>query len=196
MAVNLQNITLKMSAGYPDQLIRDGLPQVAFSGRSNVGKSSLLNTILGRKTLARDSGTPGKTVTANYYLVDRSFYLVDLPGYGFARRSDEEKQKWSDLMEAYFHENEALRLVVQLIDLKVGPTPDDDTMLQWFFDTRTPYLVAATKADKLNATELKRRHKELSEDQMIVEGIPVIAFSSLNGTGKEEVLRAVLRAVT
>ncbi|MBQ4290541.1 MAG: YihA family ribosome biogenesis GTP-binding protein [Clostridia bacterium] len=196
MAVNLQNITLKMSAGYPDQLIRDGLPQVAFSGRSNVGKSSLLNTILGRKTLARVSGTPGKTVTANYYLVDRSFYLVDLPGYGFARRSDEEKQKWSDLMEAYFHENEALRLVVQLIDLKVGPTPDDDTMLQWFFDTRTPYLVAATKADKLNATELKRRHRELSEDQMIVEGIPVIAFSSLNGTGKEEVLRAVLRAVT
>ena len=196
MAVNLQNITLKMSAGYPDQLIRDGLPQVAFSGRSNVGKSSLLNTILGRKSLARVSGTPGKTVTANYYLVDRSFYLVDLPGYGFARRSDEEKQKWSDLMEAYFHENEALRLVVQLIDLKVGPTPDDDTMLQWFFDTRTPYLVAATKADKLNATELKRRHKELSEDQMIVEGIPVIAFSSLNGTGKEDVLRAVLRAVT
>lgn len=157
MAINTQNVRLVMSAGFAEQFPNDTLPQIALSGRSNVGKSSLVNTLLGRKSFARVSGSPGKTITANFYNVDEKLYLVDLPGYGFARRSDAEKEKWSTLMEAYFDQNKQLKLVVQLIDLKVGPTKDDNVMLKWLCDTRTPYIIAATKADKLNVGERKAR---------------------------------------
>ena len=194
MSVNLQNVSLVMSAGFPEQFPTDGLPQIAFSGRSNVGKSSLINTLLGRKALARVSGTPGKTITANFYRIDGRFYLVDLPGYGFARRPDAEKEKWSRLMEAYLGQNPALALIVQLIDLKVGPTKDDDRMLQWLCDARFPYVVAATKADKLNVTERKKNLDLLSEDQMILEGTHVIAFSSLKGDGRDELWHYIYRA--
>lgn len=194
MAINTQNVRLVMSAGFPEQFPNDILPQIALSGRSNVGKSSLVNTLLGRKSFARVSGSPGKTITANFYNVDEKLYLVDLPGYGFARRSDAEKEKWSTLMEAYFDQNKQLKLVVQLIDLKVGPTKDDDVMLKWLCDTRTPYIIAATKADKLNVGERKRALEALSTDQMVLEGTHVIAFSSLKGDGKDEVWRYVCRA--
>ena len=194
MSVNLQNVKLVMSAGFPEQFPSDGLPQIAFSGRSNVGKSSLINTLLGRKTLARVSGTPGKTITANFYLIDGKFYLVDLPGYGFARRPDAEKEKWSRLMEAYLGNNPALSLIVQLIDLKVGPTQDDDKMLQWLCDARFPYVVAATKADKLNVTERKKQLDTLSVDQMILEGTHVVAFSSLKGEGRDELWKYIYRS--
>lgn len=194
MAVNLQNVRLVMSAGFPEQFPRDGLPQIAFSGRSNVGKSTLINALLSRHTLARVSGTPGKTVTANFYLVDGRFYLVDLPGYGFARRPDEEKEKWSVLMEAYLGNNPSLALITQLIDLKVGPTKDDDMMLKWLCDMRMPYIVAATKADKLNAGQRKANLERLSCDQMILEGTHVIAFSSLTGDGRDELRRYIYRA--
>ncbi len=193
MALNLQNINLVMSAGFPEQFPHDDLPQIAFSGRSNVGKSSLINTILGRKSLARVSGAPGKTITANFYNVDNQLYLVDLPGYGFAKRPDAEKEKWGTLMEAYFNENPNLKLVVQLIDLKVGPTKDDDNMLAWLCDTRTPYIIAATKADKLNVTDRKKYYDLLCEDQMVLEGTHVIAFSSLKGDGRDEVWHHIRR---
>ncbi len=182
-----------MSAGFPEQFPQNNLPQVAFSGRSNVGKSSLINTLLGRKSMARVSGAPGKTVTANFYEIDRKMYLVDLPGYGFAKRSDAEREKWATLMGAYFDNNPNLRLVVQLIDLKVGPTKDDDTMLAWLAETRTPYIVAATKADKLNVTERKKCLDLLEVDQMLLEGTHVIPFSSLKGEGADEVWRYILR---
>ena len=193
MSINYQNVKLVMSAGFPEQFPKDGLPQIAFSGRSNVGKSSLINALLGRKSLARVSGQPGKTITANFYNIDRQYYLVDLPGYGFARRPDAEREKWSTLMGAYFDNNPNLRLVVQLIDLKVGPTKDDDRMLSWLYETRTPYIIAATKADKLNVTDRKKNLDLLSEDQMILEGTHVIAFSALKGDGRDEILSIIER---
>ena len=193
MSVNYQNVNLVMSAGFPEQFPQDGLPQIAFSGRSNVGKSSLINALLGRKSLARVSGSPGKTITANFYNIDRQYYLVDLPGYGFAKRPDSEREKWSTLMGAYFDNNPNLRLVVQLIDLKVGPTKDDDQMLSWLYETRTPYIIAATKADKLNVTDRKKNLDLLSEDQMILEGTHVIAFSALKGDGRDEILSIIER---
>ena len=193
MSINYQNVDLVMSAGFPEQFPQDGLPQIAFSGRSNVGKSSLINTLLGRKSLARVSGQPGKTITANFYNIDRKYYLVDLPGYGFAKRPDAEREKWSTLMGAYFDNNPNLRLVVQLIDLKVGPTKDDDQMLSWLYETRTPYIIAATKADKLNVTDRKKNLERLSKDQMILEGTHVIAFSALKGDGRDEILSIIER---
>lgn len=193
MSINYQNVNLVMSAGFPEQFPQDGLPQIAFSGRSNVGKSSLINALLGRKSLARVSGSPGKTITANFYNIDRQYYLVDLPGYGFAKRPDSEREKWSTLMGAYFDNNPNLRLVVQLIDLKVGPTKDDDQMLSWLYETRTPYIIAATKADKLNVTDRKKNLDLLSGDQMILEGTHVIAFSALKGDGRDEILSIIER---
>ncbi len=193
MAIQTQNVRLVMSAGFPEQFPCDDLPQIALSGRSNVGKSSLVNTLLGRKSFARVSGSPGKTITANFYEIDRALYLVDLPGYGFARRSDAEKEKWAALMDAYFADNRQLRLVVQLIDLKIGPTKDDDVMLQWLCDTRTPYIIAATKADKLGAAERKSCLAALSEDQMVLEGTHVIPFSALKGEGRDTVWHDICR---
>ena len=193
MSINYQNVNLVMSAGFPEQFPQDNLPQIAFSGRSNVGKSSLINTLLGRKSLARVSGQPGKTITANFYNIDRQYYLVDLPGYGFAKRPDAEREKWSTLMGAYFDNNPNLRLVVQLIDLKVGPTKDDDQMLSWLYETRTTYIIAATKADKLNVTDRKKNLALLSKDQMILEGTHVIAFSALKGDGRDEILSIIER---
>ncbi|MBQ7299004.1 MAG: YihA family ribosome biogenesis GTP-binding protein [Clostridia bacterium] len=193
MSINYQNVNLVMSAGFPEQFPDDHLPQIAFSGRSNVGKSSLINALLGRKSLARVSGSPGKTITANFYNIDRQYYLVDLPGYGFAKRPDSEREKWSTLMGAYFDNNPNLRLVVQLIDLKVGPTKDDDQMLSWLYETRTPYIIAATKADKLNVTDRKKNLERLSKDQMILDGTHVIAFSALKGDGRDEILSIIER---
>ena len=191
MALNLNKTELRISAGLPKQFPRDAMVQIAFSGRSNVGKSTLINLLLGRKSLARVSGSPGKTITANFYEIDRQLYLVDLPGYGFAKRPSSEKEKWSELMGAYFDNNPHLKLVIQLIDLKVGPTKDDDQMLAWLAETRTPYIIAATKADKLNVTDRKKNLDLLSEDQMVLEGTHVIACSSLKGEGKDEIWRYI-----
>ena len=184
--MNLNNVSLAVCAGLPSQLVKSGPPQAAFSGRSNVGKSSLINRLLRRKSLARTSSQPGKTVTVNYYSVDGEMYLVDLPGYGFAKRSDAEKKRWSKLVESYFSDNGALRLVVQLIDLKVGITSDDADMLDWLYETRTPFVVAATKADKLGPTARKARLEELKNDPLIPDDVPVIAFSALSGAGRDE----------
>ncbi len=195
MALNLQNTVLKISAGTPKQIPGDPKVQVAFSGRSNVGKSSLINTLLGRKSLARVSSAPGKTVTINFYEVDKKLYLVDMPGYGFARRSPEEKRKWSELTDGYFTNNpniDRLALVVQLIDSRIGPTADDEMMLDYLRQAGLSYVIVATKVDKLNATERKANLTAL-QNHPLAGGVPVIPFSSLKGEGKEELWRVILR---
>ncbi|MBQ0010123.1 MAG: ribosome biogenesis GTP-binding protein YsxC, partial [Ruminococcus sp.] len=144
MALTIQNVILKMTAGRVDQFPRDTLPQIALSGRSNVGKSSLINTVLGRKSLARTSSAPGKTITVNFYEVDKKLYLVDLPGYGYAKRSAEDQKKWSFLTESYIAGERKPALVFQLIDLKVGPTKDDYMMLDWLATSGLRYIVIAT----------------------------------------------------
>ena len=196
MQLNLQRTELRITAGKSSQFPQDMRPQIAFSGRSNVGKSSLLNGLLGRKKLARVSGEPGKTITVNFSDVDQTLYLVDLPGYGYARRSAAEKAKWSALVESYFRENQNLKLVLQLIDLKVGPTEDDDMMLDWLYQTGTPYLVVATKSDKLNKTDQARQLDFLRSYEMTLPGTPVIPYSSLKRTGKdaEEIWRHIHQA--
>ena len=194
MALNLQNTSLKISAGMPKQFPSDPIPQIAFSGRSNVGKSSLINTLLGRKSLARVSSAPGKTITINFYDVDKKLYLVDLPGYGFAQRSPEDKKKWSALTDGYFTDNkniDRLSLVLQLIDSRVGPTKDDEMMLEYLHAAELPFVVIATKIDKLNATERKKNLEAISTHPLI-EGNQVIPFSSLKGEGKEELWKTVL----
>ena len=190
--MNRNKVELVISAGRRDQLIRDELPQIALSGRSNVGKSSALNRLLGRKHLARVSAQPGKTVTVNFFLLDKACYLVDLPGYGFARRSEAEKRAWSRLTDAYFQNNAALTLVLQLIDLKTGPSRDDEMMLRFLDESGIPFVVLATKADKLNATNRKKNLEALT--QMLGQ-VPVIPFSSQTGEGAETVWNLLNSAV-
>ena len=195
MALKTQNVSLKMSAGFPEQFPRDPLAQVAFSGRSNVGKSSLINSLLGRKSLARVSSAPGKTITINFYDVDRKLYLVDLPGYGFAKRNPEDKKKWSALTDGYFTKNpniDRLSLVVQLVDSRMAPTEDDEMMLSFLSQSGLPYMVVATKTDKLNATERKKNLEALASHPLI-KGVPLVPFSSLKGEGKDDLWKQIFK---
>ena len=191
---NLQNSKLLQSAGDIRQFPSHPVPQIALSGRSNVGKSSLINTLLGRRALARVSGAPGKTITVNFYDVDGKLLLVDLPGYGFAKRPAAEKAKWSALTDGFFTKNkniDRLALVLQLVDLKVGPTADDVMMLEYLTATALPFAVIATKADKLNKTERTAALDALHAHPAIPEGTPIIAFSSLKSEGRDELWRLI-----
>ncbi len=195
MSLNIQNANLKISAGLPKQFPADPRPQIAFSGRSNVGKSSLINALLGRKSLARVSSSPGKTITINFYDIDKKIYLVDLPGYGFAKRNPEDKKKWSALTDGYFTQNaniDRLSLVLQLVDSRIPPTADDEMMLEFLRSSGIPYAVVATKVDKLNATERKKNLEALRTHPLITD-VPLVPFSALKGEGKDELWKTILR---
>ena len=187
-----------MTVGNARQFPKETKPQIALSGRSNVGKSSLINTLLGRKSLARVSSTPGKTITINYYDIDKQIYLVDLPGYGYARRSHESKRSWSSLTEDYFLKNpsaDAIKLVVQLIDVRVGPTDDDIMMINWLIDCAVPFVVVATKADKLSKSELRRQLESFEENYFKGTGIEVLPFSSVTRDGKDELWSKIFDSI-
>lgn len=197
MKPNLHNTTLAISAGLKAQFPLDNLPQIAFAGRSNVGKSSLVNSLLGRKSLARVSSSPGKTITVNFYNVDRALYLVDLPGYGYAKRTATEQRKWSMLTDGYFtkYDNgERLRLVVQLVDSRVGPTKDDAAMIDYMNQTNTPFIIVATKTDKLNRTERERFSRLIADCAGAENAGAVIMYSAKTGEGKDELWRTILCA--
>ncbi len=186
--INKNNIRLTISAGRRDQLIRDGRCQIAFSGRSNVGKSSALNKLMNRKSLARVSSTPGKTITVNFFDIDSRLYLVDLPGYGFAQRSEQEKRKWSALTDSYFQDPSQISLVLQLVDLKTGPSRDDEAMIDYLQQVGIPFVIVATKFDKLNKTNQAKNLKELQDRYFPT---PVFPFSSLSGYGVESVWKLI-----
>ena len=193
---NLNNVTLRISAGVPKQFPREGLPQIAISGRSNVGKSSLINTLLGRKALARVSSAPGKTITVNFYDIDKKMFLVDLPGYGYAKRSFEDKKKWSALTDGYFTANpniDLLKGVIQLVDSRIGLTNDDVDMINWLIESEIPFIVVATKVDKLNATNRKNNLAQLKEDLHFGDDDVLVPFSSQTKEGKEELWREIFR---
>lgn len=193
MKPNLNNAALKMSAGLPKQFPADRLPQVAFSGRSNVGKSSLINSLLGRKSLARVSGEPGKTITVNFYDIDKKLYLVDLPGYGYAKRSPEDKKRWSALTDGFFTKNpniDSLKLVCQLIDSRTGATGDDLDMLYYLCETGTPHILVATKTDKLNATETKEFLAGVAEEEL-TKNLPLILYSAKTNRGRDDLWRKI-----
>lgn len=195
MKINYNNVNLRISAGFPSQFPRDAMPQIAFSGRSNVGKSSLVNCLLNRKSLARVSGQPGKTITVNFYDIDKKLFFVDLPGYGFAKRSAEDQKRWSGLVETYLTKCEELKLVIQLIDMRHGPTEDDNLMLSFLNEAGLPYIVVATKADKLNKTEFNAMSGALSTHPLIAEGTPIIPFSAIKPTAAEDIRKAILAAI-
>lgn len=193
MKLNTAQTILKITAGDVSGFPKDNLVQIALSGRSNVGKSSLINSIIQRKSYARVSQTPGKTITINFYEVDKKMYLVDLPGYGFAKRPPADKAKWSRLTDGYFTGGyDKIASVAQLIDLKVGPTDDDKLMLDFMNRSNIPYFIVATKADKLNKTEREAALAELYKCTLIRPGSAVIPFSAHSGEGREKVVAQIL----
>ncbi len=194
MAFNPADSSLLISAGRIDQFPALPLPQVVFSGRSNVGKSSLINTMLGRRALARVSSTPGKTVTVNFYKVSGKIMFVDLPGYGYARRAASDKARWSSLTDGYFTKNpssDLLKFAVQLVDLEVGPTGDDLMMIDYLHRCGIPFAIAASKADKPNKTARQAALGRISANGGIPEGTAVIPFSSKTGEGRDELWRLI-----
>jgi len=177
--MNVHTAAFEMAAGISSQLPQSSLPEVAFSGRSNVGKSSLINRLVNRKSLARTSATPGKTATINFYKLD-TMRMVDLPGYGYAKVSDSERRRWSELIEGYFDDDRDLRLVVQLWDMRHAPSKDDYQMLNYMIERGIPFIIVLTKSDKLNKTEREERMKALQEELKEFEGIQCIPFSAVN----------------
>jgi GTP-binding protein len=195
MKINVNNASLKMSAGKPSQFLRNPVPQIAFSGRSNVGKSSLINTLLNRKSLARVSSSPGKTITINFYDIDSKLFLVDLPGYGYAKRTAQEQLVWSNLVDGYFTKNpnfDLLKLVVQLVDSRIGYTKDDIDMISFMNEMNVPYVIVATKTDKLNKTERQKSVEKLITNPVLKEGTTIILFSSETREGKDDLWKEIL----
>ncbi len=199
MKINVNNSSMLFSAGTTKQFPRDMKAQIALSGRSNVGKSSLINTLLGRKSLARVSSSPGKTITINFYDIDKKLFLVDLPGYGFAKRSKESTRAWSSLTEDYFLKNptpEAIKLVVQLIDVRIPPTDDDILMINFLIDNQIPFVVVATKTDKLSKSQLAEALHDLNEGTFNGTGIEVIPFSAVTRDGKDILWNRIFNAIS
>ncbi|MFQ5648599.1 MAG: ribosome biogenesis GTP-binding protein YihA/YsxC [bacterium] len=174
------------------EIPKDNLHEVAFAGRSNVGKSSLINSLLNRKKIAKTSSTPGKTRQLNYFRINNRFYFVDLPGYGYARVSEKERGQWQTLIESYLRKSEKLKGVISIIDSRIGPTPLDLQLLEWLQSLRLPVLLVATKVDKLSKSALVTHLKKFSADVQQVFSGQIIAFSAANGTGKKELLRQII----
>ena len=195
MAVNVQKAEFVLSAVSPKNFLKDGLPQVAFAGRSNVGKSSVINRLLNRKNFARVGAAPGKTIHINYFKIDGAFYLVDLPGYGYAKVSKAERDRWGKLMEDYFARPDLLTLGVMIVDSRHKPTADDCTMAQWFRDTGCPLIVVANKLDKLKKSEIEPNLQLVRETLELDENAVLIPFSAEKGTGRDELLRVILSGI-
>ena len=183
----IQSADFVVGAVHRGDLPQDGLPEVAFSGRSNVGKSSLINRLARRKKLARTSSTPGKTQELNFYRIDHKLYLVDLPGYGYVKGGVELRKRLGRLTEKYLRERAQLRAVVQLVDARHGPTPLDMTMIEWLHERRLPFLLIFTKADKLSRSQITRQLHQL-ETKGHLAGIDFSPFSAVDGTGQTDVL--------
>ena len=193
MAVNFNQVEFIRSAASPKDFLRDGLPQLAFAGRSNVGKSSVINRLVNRKNFARVGASPGKTSQINYFRLDGAAYLVDLPGYGYAKVSKAERDRWGRLMEAYFASG-LITAGVQIVDARHKPTADDVTMVNWFYDTGCPVIVVANKLDKLKRSEIEPNLQRIRETLELREEDRLVAFSAERGDGREE-LTAALEAV-
>ena len=193
MELNFNKVEFIRSAVKPADFIRDGLPQLAFAGRSNVGKSSVINRLVNRKNFARVGASPGKTSQINYFLLDGRAYLVDLPGYGYAKVSKAERDRWGRLMENYFASG-LITLGVMIVDARHKPTADDVTMAGWFYDAECPLAVAANKLDKLKKPEVEPNLERIRETLDLREGDGLIPFSAERGDGKEQLI-ALLRAM-
>ena len=192
--MNFNNVEFLISAASPKDFPKTRMPEIAFAGKSNVGKSSVINRILNRKNFARVGDKPGKTIHVNYFVIDKSCYFVDLPGYGFAKVSQKEKERWGKLMEDYFAA-ERIDLGVLIVDYRHPPTNNDITMARWFLDSGCPFVVVANKMDKLKKSELAPHLETIRRDLELPESCPVIPFSAEKGNGKDELVKLILNAV-
>lgn len=192
--MNFQNVEFLISAASTGDFPKNRLPEIAFAGKSNVGKSSVINRLLQRKNFARVGDKPGKTIHVNYFVIDRKCYLVDLPGYGFAKVSQQEKDRWGRLMEDYFAA-QRIDLGVLIVDYRHPPTNNDITMANWFLDSGCPFVVVANKMDKLKKSELNPNLEVIRRDLGLPDSCPVIPFSAEKGDGREELVRRILSAV-
>ena len=190
--MNLQKAEFLTSITDLNKLPGDGLPQIAFSGKSNVGKSSVINRVLNRKNFARVGETPGKTVHINFFRIDDRAYFVDLPGYGYAKVPKAEKERWGRLMEAYFAVPERIDLGVLIVDARHKPTADDVTRAEYFKSSGRPFVVVANKLDKLKKTEVEPNLALIRQTLALPENVRLIPFSAEKGTGRDELLREIL----
>ena len=194
-ALNLNRAEFVRSAASPAQFIRSPLPAVVFAGKSNVGKSSVINRLLNRKNFARVGSAPGKTVHVNYFLVDGKLYFVDLPGYGFAKVSQSERERWAKLMEDFFAEPSLIGLGVMIVDARHKPTADDCTMAEWFKNAGRPYVVLANKLDKLKKSEVEGNFRLIRETLALPEDARLIPFSAEKGNGREALTAEIVKIV-
>ena len=192
--MNFHNVEFLISAASTKDFPTNRLPEIAFAGKSNVGKSSVINRVLNRKNFARVGEKPGKTIHVNYFVIDKKCYLVDLPGYGFAKVSQSEKERWGKLMENYFAANR-IDLGVMIVDARHAPTNNDITMARWFLDSGCPFVVLANKLDKVKPSQLQGNLQTIREDLELPEDCQLIPFSAQKGTGKDELIRRILGAV-
>lgn len=186
--MNLNKINLEISAGRANQFPEKNLPEIAFSGKSNVGKSSLINCLVNRKALARVSATPGKTVTVNFYNIDNSCRFVDLPGYGYAKVSKEGQDSWSPVVDRYFTDKQRCELVVQLVDIRHDMSSNDKVMIDYLSSLGIPFVVILTKSDKLKKTELIKQTEYFKSILSYPTMKGIIPFSSMDRTGRKELL--------
>ena len=191
--MNFQNVEFHISAAAPKDFPRDRLPEIAFAGKSNVGKSSVINRLLQRKNFARVGEKPGKTIHVNYFTVDKKCYFVDLPGYGYAQVSQKEKDRWGKLMEDYFAAGR-IDLGVFIVDARHAPTNNDITMARWFLDSGCPFVVLANKLDKVKKSQIEGNLKVIREDLELPEDCPVIPFSAEKGDGRDALVKLILQA--
>lgn len=192
--MNLHNVEFLISAASNRDFPKTRLPEIAFAGKSNVGKSSVINRILQRKNFARVGEKPGKTIHVNYFTIDKTCYFVDLPGYGFAKVSQAEKDRWAKLMESYFAANR-IDLGIMIVDARHAPTNNDITMARWFLDSDCPFVVVANKLDKLKKSEIVPNMETIRQDLELPEECPVIPFSAEKGTGRDELVSIIMDCV-
>lgn len=192
MTVNWNVAEFVRSAAKPADFPRDGLPQVVFAGRSNVGKSSVINRLLNRRNFARVGSAPGKTTHINYFRIDQKLYLVDLPGYGYAKVSKQERDRWGRLIEAWFADTQRMALGILVVDARHKPTADDCTMAQVFLGSGQPFLVVANKLDKLKKSEIEGNAQQIRDTLTLPDIVPLILFSAEKGEGKGELLGKIV----
>lgn len=192
--MNLNNAEFLISAASARDFPKNRLPEIAFAGKSNVGKSSVINRILNRKNFARVGERPGKTIHVNYFTIDKTCYFVDLPGYGYAKVSQAEKERWGKLMEDYFAASR-IDLGILIVDARHAPTNNDVIMANWFLESGCPFVVVANKLDKLKKSEVQPNLQTIREDLELPDDCPVIPFSAEKGTGRDDLLRLILSAV-
>ena len=195
MAVNWNMAEFVRSAAKPTDFPRDGLPQVVFAGRSNVGKSSAINRLLNRKNFARVGSVPGKTTHINYFMIDKKLYLVDLPGYGYAKVSKQERDRWGRLIEAWFADADRMALGVLIVDARHKPTVDDCTMAQVLLSSGKPFVVTANKLDKLKKSVVEGNLLRIRETLDLPEAVSVIPFSAEKGEGKFQLIGEILNCL-